>query len=39
MEPHRRNSMGRKPAEPLMDPRDLIEEEVAMCDYPLKSRN
>ncbi len=39
MEPHRRNSMGRKPAEPLADPRDLIEEEVDMRNYPLKSRN
>ena len=39
MEPHRRNSMGRKPAEPLVDPRDLIKEEVAMHNYPLKSRN
>ena len=38
MEPHRRNSMGRKPTEPLVDPRDLIEEEVAMRNYPLKSR-
>ena len=36
--PHRRNSMGRKPTEPLVDPRDLIEEEVAMRNYPLKSR-
>ena len=39
MEPHRRNSMGRKPVEPLMDPRDIIKEEVAMRDYPLKLRN
>ena len=30
--------MGRKPTEPLVDTRDLIEEEVAMCNYPLKSR-
>jgi hypothetical protein len=29
-EPQRRTSMGRNPMEPLMDLRDLLEEEVAM---------
>ena len=32
-------SVGRKPVEPLSVPRDLVKEEVAMCNYPLKSRN
>jgi hypothetical protein len=31
--------MGGKPTDPLADLRDLIKEEVAMCNYPLKSRN
>jgi hypothetical protein len=35
----RRTSMGRTHMENLMDPRNLIEEEVAMHNYPLKSRN
>ena len=25
--------------DPLVEPRDLLEEEVAMCNYPLKSTN
>jgi hypothetical protein len=36
--PHRTNSVGRKPEEPPVDPRNLIEEQVAMHNYPLKSR-
>jgi len=35
----RRTSLGRNPMEPLMDLRNLLEEEVAMCNYPLKSTN
>ena len=35
----RRTSMGRMPVENLVDPRNLIKEEVAMCNYPLKLRN
>jgi hypothetical protein len=38
-ETQRRTSKGRSPMEPLMDLRDLLEEEVAMCNYPLKSTN
>jgi hypothetical protein len=37
--PHRRNSLGKTPMRNLVDPRNLIKEEVAMCNYPLKSRN
>jgi hypothetical protein len=39
MEPQRKTSMGRNPVEPLMDLRNLLEEEVAMRNYPLKSTN
>jgi hypothetical protein len=35
----RRHSMGRRPMDPLVDLRDLLEEEVAMRNYPLKSTN
>jgi hypothetical protein len=35
----RRPSMGRNPMDPLVDLRDLLEEEVSMCNYPLKSTN
>jgi hypothetical protein len=38
-EPQRRTSMGRNPMEPLMDLRNLLEEEVAMCSYVLKLTN
>ena len=38
-EPQRRTSMGRNPMEPLMDLRNLLEEEVAMHNYPLKLTN
>jgi hypothetical protein len=31
--------MGRNPMDPLMDLRDLLEEEIAMHNYPLKSTN
>jgi hypothetical protein len=39
MVPLRNLSKGRNPMEPLVDPRDLLEEEVAMRNYPLKSTN
>jgi hypothetical protein len=39
IEPQRSISMGRMSMEPLMNMRDLIKEEVAMCNYPLKLRN
>ena len=35
--PWRRTSRGRHLMEPLVDLRDLLEEEVALCNYPLKS--
>ncbi len=35
----RRTSMGRNPMEPLMDLRNLLEEEVAMHNYLLKLTN
>lgn len=35
----RRPSMGRRPMDPLVDLRDLLEEEVAMRNYPLKLTN
>ena len=39
MGPLRRTSKGQNQLEPLMDPRDLLKEEVAMHNYPLKSTN
>jgi hypothetical protein len=39
METLRNLSKGQNPMEPLMDPRDLLEEEVAMHNYPLKLTN
>jgi hypothetical protein len=38
-EPQRRTSTGKSPMEPLMDPRDLLKEEVAKHNYLLKSKN
>jgi len=38
MAPQRRTSMGRMLVENLMNPRNLIDEEVAMHNYPLRSR-
>ena len=37
--PQRRTSKGQDLLEPLVDPRDLLKEEVAMHNYPLKSTN
>jgi hypothetical protein len=39
MKPQRRTSMGKNPMEPLMNLRNLLKEEVAMCNYTLKSTN
>ena len=34
--PPRRPSRGQRSADPLVDLRDLLKEEVALCNYPLK---
>ena len=39
MEPVRNLSRGQGPIEPLTDPKDLLKEEVAMHNNPLKSTN
>ncbi len=39
MGPLRGTSKGQNQLEPLVDPRDLFKEEVAMCNYPLKLTN
>jgi hypothetical protein len=39
MEPPRKTSRGPSPADPLVDPRDLLKKEVALHNYLLKSTN